>query len=221
MDQEQIAGVRLRATAIFEKARVSAAKAPTTLWVVLGFFLVAATLMGIHTAMASKDATLRLKVQHSFRSAQLELWVDGDLTYSARLNGSGKKKFGIIDTVQGNLSETLAVPSGSHKLKVRVSADDGTVQEDSTSGDFARNAQRTLAVSARRSEVSLNWQGGSSAPSVADPPPASSGWVARYASTLLLTAAGSIISALTGYAVRELPGHIRARQGAADPSSKA
>jgi hypothetical protein len=27
-----------------------------------------------------------------------------------------------------------------------------------------------------------------------------------------LTAAGSIISALTGYAVRELPGHIRARQ---------
>jgi hypothetical protein len=38
------------------------------------------------------------------------------------------------------------------------------------------------------------------------------GWMARYTSTLLLTAAGSIISAITGYAIRELPKQIGSRQ---------
>jgi hypothetical protein len=221
MDQEKLAEFRVRAIALLQKARDRAAKLPATVWVVIALLMVAVFLMAIHTAMSSRDASLRLKVQHSFRSAQLEVWVDSEPTYSGRLNGSAKKKYGIIDTVQGSLSETLDVPSGSHKVKVRVTADDGTVQEDTASAEFVRGGQRTLAVNAKRSDVSLNWQGGSSAPVVSDPPPASSGWIARYASTLLLTIAGSIISALTGYAVRELPGHIRARQTTAEPSTKA
>jgi len=212
MNQESMAALREKALQIYQKARIRAAKVPLTGWVIGGFCCFAAILMALHTAMSAKDATLRLKVQHGFRSAQLQVWVDDDMAYSGRLTGSARKKFGILPDVQGTLSETLDVPSGTHKVKVRVTSDDGNVQEDTTTADLARNSQRTLSVTARRSDVSLNWQG--STASAPDPPPASAGWFARYASTLLLTAAGSIISALTGFAVRELPGHIRARQSA-------
>ena len=176
--------------------------------------------MGIYTAIGSRDATMRLKVQHSFRSAQLEVWVDDSTVYSGRLVGSARKKYGLIPDVQGSLSETLAVPSGSHRVKVRVTADDGTMQEDTIQAEFSRNTQRTLSVVARRSDISLNLQG-TVAGSTTDPPPAGSSWFTRYAGTLLLTVAGSIISALTGYAVRELPGHLRARQAAASQTPKA
>jgi len=52
--------------------------------------------MALHTAFFAKDATLRLKVQHGFRSAQLSIWVDGDRVYSESLSGSTRKKFGLI-----------------------------------------------------------------------------------------------------------------------------
>ena len=213
MNQESVAALRNKAELAYQTVRLWAVKVPLTGWVVGGFFCFAALLMAIHTAMSAKDATLRLKVQHGFRSAQLQVWVDDDVAYSGKLYGYAKKRLGFIpDAVQGTLSETLQVPSGTHKVKVRVTSDDGNVQEDTTTADFTRNTERTLSVSAHRSDVALNWQGTTA--SAPDPPPADSGWFARYASTLLLTAAGSIISALTGYAVRELPGHIRARQNA-------
>jgi len=211
MDSKSIADLRKKGLVFYKKARARAAKVPPTAWVVGGLFLTAAAFMAVYTAMSAKDSTLRLKVQHAFRSAQLQVWVDGDLAYSGHLVGSGKKKLGFLpDSLQGSLSETLEVPSGAHKVKVRVAADDGTVQEDSTGAQFVRNASRTLMVTARRSDLALNWQG--SSPSASDPPPFSASWFTRYASALMLTAAGSIISALTGFAVRELPGHIRSRQ---------
>jgi hypothetical protein len=47
-----------------------------------------------------------LKLQHGFRSAQVSIWVDGDLAYSSKVTGSPKKKFGLIptDSVQGTFS---------------------------------------------------------------------------------------------------------------------
>ena len=220
MDQQRIAELRAWAESLHRQAREQLAKVPLTVQVVAAFFLVAVLLMGIYTALGSRDATMRLKVQHSFRSAQLQVWVDDSTVYSGHLVGSTRKKYGLLPEVQGSLSETLAVPAGSHRVKVRVTADDGTIQEDTIEAEFSRNTQRTLSVLARRSDVSLNLQG-TVAGSTTDPPPASSGWFTRYAGTLLLTAAGSIISALTGYAVRELPGHLRARQAAASQTPKA
>ena len=212
MDPERLAEIRDQAVAFYQQTRAWAVKVPLTGWVVAGLLGFAGLLMALHSVMGAKDATLRLKVQHSFHTARLEVWIDDDLAYSGRLSGSAKKKLGVFSDVQGALSETLDIPSGVHRVKVRVATEDGTVQENTISGDFKRDAQRTLSVLARRSDVSLSWQG--SAASAPEPAPASAGWFARYASALMLTAAGSIISALTGYALRELPGHIRARQSA-------
>jgi len=187
-------------------------KIPVTGRIAIGLLVVFAGLIAVHQTMVSKDVTLRIKVQHSFRSGQLWVWVDDDLAYSGKLNGTMKKKFGLIpDSIQGSLSETLQIPSGSHRLTVRTSAEDGTVQEDKIAGEFAHNSQRTLSVNARHSDVSLSWQG--SASSLPEPDSGSS-WYSKYASSLFLTAAGSIISALTGFALKEIPSQLRARQSA-------
>ncbi len=212
MDLQRTEDLRARVAVLQQTVRDRAARVPTTAWIVLGLFLLAATLMGLRTAFVSRDAGLRLKVQHSLRSAQISVWVDGDLAYSAKLIGAARKKFGLIPDVQGSLSETLPISSGSHQVRVRVASDDGSAQEDTIKGDFARNSQRTLTVNARRDDVSLNWQGQDAA--VADSAVAGSGgWFGRYTSTLLMTIAGSIVSALTGFALRELPRHIASRQG--------
>jgi len=217
MDQhriEQIREIRAHAAALWQKARVRAARVPVKAWFVLGLFLLSAVLMAAYTAFAGRDASLRLKVQHSLRSAQLSVWVDGDLAYSGKLTGSARKKFGLIpDSMQGSLSETLPVSSGTHQVRVRVASDDGTVQEDTISAEFDRNSQRTLSVLARRNDMSLGWLG-ASAP-VTEPASSGAGWVMRYAGTLLLTIAGSIVSAIAGYAIRELPKQIASRQGEA------
>jgi hypothetical protein len=182
---------------------------PVPAWVALGFFLAAASFLAVHMAMASKDASLSLKVQHSLRSAQLSVWVDGDIAYSGKLQSSAKKKFGLFEQVQGSLTETVPVSAGVHQIRVSVASDDGSVQENVLSGEFTHKSQRTLSVVARRDNVSLSWLGGAS-PVPAAPSSASS-LLQTYASTLLLTAAGSIISALTGYGIRELPKHIASR----------
>jgi hypothetical protein len=211
MDEDRIAEIPAPATVPWQKARVWAARIPGKAWFVLALFLLAAVLMATNTAFAGRDATLRLKVQHSLRSAQLFLWLDSDLAYSGKLIGSAHKKFGLIpDSVQGSLSETLLVSSGTHQVRVRVVSDDGTVQEDTIRGEFARNSQHTLSVLARRNDISLGWQG--TASEVAESVSSSMGWVNRYAGTLLLTIAGSIISAITGYAIRELPEQIASRK---------
>ena len=97
--------------------------------------------------------------------------------------------------------------SGPHKVRVRIEPDDAAMQEDAISGDFDHNTERDLSVSARQSRLALSWQGMSSAPVENS---SGFGWLSRYASSLLLTIGGSIMSALTGYAIRELPGRLRA-----------
>jgi hypothetical protein len=213
MDQDRIQEIRAHAAVLWQKDRVWAARVPVKAWFVLGLFLLSAVLMGAYTAFAGRDASLRLKVQHSLRGAQLSVWVDGDLVYSGKLIGSARKKFGLIPDVQGSLSETVPVSSGTHQVRIRVASDDGTVQEDSISGEFARNSQHTLYVFARRDDISLGWQGAPTA--VAQSASSSTGFFSRYTGSLLLTIAGSIISALTGYAIRELPKQIASRQGEA------
>ncbi len=212
MNQESTAELQARFAAHWQKARAWAARVPAKAWVVLGLFLVAAVLMAVHTALAGKDSILRLKVQHSFRSAELSVWFDGDLVYRGKIFGSARKKFGLIpDSVQGSLSEALPISAGKRQVRVRVALEDGSVQENTISGEFARNSQRTLSVVTRRDDLSLAWQG--PAGEVAESSSSSSGWVQRYAGTLLLTIAGSIVSALTGYAIREIPKQIGSRPG--------
>lgn len=190
-------------------------RVPTLAWVVLGLFLCAALIMAIHAAFAGRDANLRLKVQHNLRSADLSVWVDGDLAYSGKLVGVARKKFGLIPDVQGSMSGSLPISSGTKQVRVRVVSDDGSVQENAISGNFSPNTQQTLSVVAHRGDLSLDWQHPETAvteTASSAQVPSNPGWYDRYAGSLLMTVAGSIISALTGYAIKELP-KIASRQG--------
>jgi hypothetical protein len=214
MNRERIAQLHAKAALLYQHARQGAARVPVKARVVLGLFLVAALLMALYTAFTAKDASLHLRVQHGFHNAQVSVWVDGDLVYSGKVTGSVKKRFGLIptDSVQGSLSQIILVRSGQHNVRVRIEPDDATMQEDTISGDFTHNTERALSVSARHSGLSLSWQGTGSAPAETS---SSFGWFSRYAGSLLLTIAGSIMPALTGYAIRELPGRLRSTSGSA------
>ncbi len=188
---------------------------------VLGLFLLAATVMAVHTAVKREDCSLRLKVQHGFRSAHLSVWLDDDLVYSGPLMGtskpirSGKKKVGFSESAEGSLSETFTVSGGAHEVRVRVAAEDGSAQENSIRGEFASDSQRTLSVVARGNDLSMSWesenQGKASPPRPGgEPGPVPEGWLQRYAGSVLVSVVGSIVSALVGFAIRELPKKITA-----------
>lgn len=222
---EQVTLIQLRAQVLaqWERARQAFRKLPPKgrMAVIAGLAMLG--MLGLYSAWSSlqQDAVLHLKVQHSFRSAQIDVSVDGDSVYSGKLYGSLRKKFGFLsDGIQGSMSQSIPVSSGRHVIVVRVAADDGTVHEDSITGEFLRHNTRELSVSARRNDVDLRWQGGGttieeSAPNSAPSAPASSpSWLSRYATTILLSALGSLVSALTGFAIRELPARIRNQQAA-------
>jgi hypothetical protein len=208
VNREYIALLDAKMGLLYQRARLLAKRVPVNAWVVFGLFLVASLLMAVHTELTAKDASLHLKLQHGFRNAQVSVWVDGDPAFCGKITGSTKKRFGLIptDTVQGSLSQIIPVRSGQHTVRVRIEPDDSAMQEDSISGDFPHNAERALFVSARHSAFSLSWQGTGSTPVETS---SSFAWFSRYAGSLFLTIAGSIMSALAGYAIRELPKRLR------------
>ena len=208
MDRQHIAQLRAKAGSFYQNARSWLERVPVKARILLGLFLAAALLMALHTALNANDASLHLKLQHTFRDAQLSVWVDGDPSFSGKVTGSTKKRFGLIptDSAQGSLSQIIPVRSGQHSVRVRIEAPDATMQEDSVSGDFAHNSERELLVTARHNSLSLSWQGTGTSPAETS---SSFSWFSRYASSLFLTLAGSIMSALAGYAIRELPARLR------------
>ena len=208
MSREHIAQLRAKLALLYERACRWTARIPVKAWIVMGLFLAAALLLALHTVLTAKDASLHLKLQHGFHNAQVLVWVDGGLAYSGRVTGSTKKRFGLIptDSVQGSLSEIIPLRSGQHKIDVRIEPDDATMQEDSISGFFDHDSQRDLSVSARQSGLSLSWLGTSISPAESAD---TFGWFSRYAGSFLLTIGGSIVSAITGYAIKELPARFR------------
>jgi hypothetical protein len=141
MDQDQSIQFREKAGVFFRNAQQCVARVPAKARILLGLFLIAATLMAIHTAVTAKNASLHLKLQHDFRNAQVSLWVDDDLAYASMVTGSTKKRFGLIptDSAQGNLSQIIPVRSGRHAIRLRIEPDEGAMQEDSISGDFSNH----------------------------------------------------------------------------------
>src|ERR1700686_5702423 len=165
MNSERIAQLRAKAALLDQQAMQWIKRVPVKARILLGLFLRAAVLMAIHTALPAKDASLHLKLQHGFRSAQLSVWVDDGLAFAGKITGATKKKFGLIptDAQQGSLSQIIAVRSGQRNIRVRIQPDDTAPQQDSIAGDFASNGERNLSVSARKNGLALTWQGTSSA----------------------------------------------------------
>ncbi|MDP9161398.1 MAG: hypothetical protein M3O09_14350 [Acidobacteriota bacterium] len=196
--------------------RTVTSKVPRKAWFVLAVFLSAALLMALYSHVIGRNAAvLRVRVQHSFRSAKLNLWVDGDLAYSGKLSGSARKKFGLIpEAVQGTLTQSVPIASGTHTVRVNIDSGDGSVHEDTISGDFPSGGERTLTIIARRTNLAVSWQGAPATVTAADTAAPSSqggGFLQRYGGSLMMTVIGSIVSAFTGFAIREFPKQLGSR----------
>ena len=155
---------------------------------------------------ASANATLKVQMQYSFRSAQVSVWIDGDLACTEHIAGSTRRRFGLIPNgIGGNFSRLLPVSAGSHTVKMRVTSDDGYDNTGTISGDFPENSQTVLQIKPRRSgDLVMSWQGSSTL--VGD---SGSAWYVKYASSLFMTAVGSLVSALMAYLIKELPNLLR------------
>ena len=206
--------LRQKAAQLYQRARLRAALVPVKVRSVLGLILVAGVLLAMYTALTAKDSSLHLKLQHDFHGAQVSLWVDDELAYSGKITGSARKRFGLIptDSAQGNLSQTIPMRSDRHNIHLRIEPEDAGMQEDSVSGDFFPHTERDLSVSARHSGLSVSWQGtGRSLVETSS----TFNWFSRYAGSLFLTIVGSIMSALAGYAIKELPARLRSTSDSA------
>ena len=208
MKPEHPVHLRQKAARLYQRARLRAALVPVKVRIVLGLVLVAGVLLAMYTALSAKDSSLHLKLQHDFHGAQVSLWVDDELVYSGKITGSARKRFGLIpsDSAQGNLSQIIPMRAGRHNIRLRIEPEDAAMQENSVSGDFSSHTERDLSVSARHSGLSVSWQGTGRALVETS---STFNWFSRYAGSLFLTIVGSIMSALAGYAIKELPARFR------------
>jgi hypothetical protein len=225
MDPDQQVQPRSMVRLLWQHARQSSARIPTKGWIAAATVLVVGLLLILHASI-SKDATLRFRLQHTFHTAQVSLWIDGDLTYSGKVMGAPRRRFGVIPdgSMVGTVSQVIPVSSGRHRIKVRVEPEDGNVQEAVIGGEFQSHAEENLTASAKDGGVSLSWAQERNAARESVAPAASSSdssGFGHYVSWLLLTMAGSLISALTGYAVKEVPAILRNRQNPAAKSTAA
>ncbi|HEY7097216.1 MAG TPA: hypothetical protein VH437_10870 [Terriglobales bacterium] len=208
MDPEKIAKFRAELAEAYDRVRRRIVALPMKARLVLGFLLLAALFTVLHTALSGADSNLRVTVQHSFRTADFSLWIDDHLAYAGKLTGSTKRKFGVLPgSVQGTLSQTVGVDSGSHTIKVKIASEDGSIEEQSINGDFAQKTERELLVSARAGGLALGWRA-----TVPSESTQGSSWFSRYAGALFLTIAGSILSTLTGFALKELPSYLQSQK---------
>jgi hypothetical protein len=68
------------------------------LWIRYGVttIVLIAIILAVYTAVPVEQAHLQIICQHSFRSAQLTVLVDGSAVYSSNMNVASKKRLGIL-----------------------------------------------------------------------------------------------------------------------------
>ena len=97
---------------------------------------------------ARAASTLHIRVEHHFPAAEVWVWVDDKLTFNRPLDGTVKKKLGIFKGVEGFESDSLKIPAGDHKFRVRVQADDKSYDKSGTiAGSLPQDGERALHIS--------------------------------------------------------------------------
>ena len=155
---------RLRAGArcncVFARCHSGLATAPSLI-------LLIAIIFAVYAAVPAEQAHLQIICQHSFRSAQLSVLVDGSVVYSNNVNVASKKRLGILPKGQSGpdiFSKLIDVPTGKHVVQVRISApDEGFDQARSAAADFTSDRESILQINAtRRNALTVNFDGASS-----------------------------------------------------------
>jgi serine/threonine protein kinase len=113
------------------------------------------------------NGTLQIQIQHRFTEGRASVWLDNRLVYTHPLHGEIKSHALVFRRVEGCQSETIGVPTGEHKVRVRIqSAADRYDQSKIVAGMFTRNRTSVLQIVClkKRGELQLTLRPPSSPP---------------------------------------------------------
>lgn len=118
-----------------------------------------------NTVVASTgDARLQIVGEHSFRSAQISVWIDDQLAYQDELRGGVRSRSSLLRKstwVAGAIDIPLKVPEGKHTVTVKIKAmAQNYLQTGAVAADFPAHSTRTLHIGFGPSgkELNLDWQ---------------------------------------------------------------
>jgi hypothetical protein len=172
--------------------------------------LLIAAIFAVYAAVPAEQARLQIICQHSFRSAQLSVLVDGSVVYSSNMNGASKKRLGILPKGASgpeSFSKVIDVPTGKHVVQVRISAPgEGFDQARSAAADFTPDRESILQINAtRRNTLAVNFEGATSstmAAATASSAPDSHP-LPKSGITIVFSILGTMLSASISFLVQE------------------
>ncbi|MGZ4873515.1 MAG: hypothetical protein ACXVJL_16260 [Candidatus Angelobacter sp.] len=172
--------------------------------------LLIAAIFAVYAALPAEQAHLQIICQHSFRSAQLSVLLDGSVIYSSNVNVASKKRLGILPKGQSGpeiFSRLIDVPTGKHVVQVHISApNEGFDQARSAAADFTPDRESILQINAtRRNALTVNFDGPSSstaAPMTASSTPESHP-LPKSGITIVFSILGTMLSASISFLVQE------------------
>lgn len=171
--------------------------------------LLIAAIFTVYAAVPAEQAHLQIICQHSFRSAQLSVLVDGSVVYSSNVNVTAKKRLGILPKGQSGpeiFSKLIDVPTGKHVVQVRISAPgEGFDQARSAAADFIPDRESILQINAtRRNALTVNFDGVTTAPLAANASAApESHPLPKSGITIVFSILGTMLSASISFLVQE------------------
>ena len=150
---------------------------------------------------SAASATLTIAGHHGFRRAQVSIWIDDALKSQYEVSGSAKKRFGVLQKVDGSFSRSLRVGAGEHSVRVRFqSLTDSSDITRQTHVSVQAGTESTVYVNADRGMLSLAFAGSGPKPKT-DPEP--NGDYARTLQSIFMAIAGSALSATVGFVVQD------------------
>lgn len=171
--------------------------------------LLIAAIFIVYALVPSETARLQIICQHSFRSAQLSVLLDGSVVYSSNVNVAAKKRLGILPRGQSGpeiFSRVIDVPAGKHVVQVRISApDEGFDQARSAAADFTADHESILQINAtRRNTLAVNFEGATPVPAAANASAApESHPLPKNGLTIVFSILGTMLSASISFLVQE------------------
>jgi hypothetical protein len=171
--------------------------------------LLIAAIFAVYAAMPAEQAHLQIICQHSFRSAQLSVLVDGSIVYSNNVNVASKKRLGILPKGQSGpeiFSKLIDVPTGKHVVQVRISAPaEGFDQARSAAADFTSDHESILQVNAtRRNALAVNFDGATTSAAATNASSApESHPLPKSGITIVFSILGTMLSASISFLVQE------------------